>query len=58
MERPISKVRVYATIGLTPAILTGTDENGAFCFEKLDSGAYSLVAQRSRYLDVAYKSSR
>lgn len=55
---PIPKVRVYAAAGVTPAILTGTDENGAFCFENLDLGAYSLVAQRTGYLDVAYGSSR
>ncbi|MGA3205728.1 MAG: carboxypeptidase-like regulatory domain-containing protein [Bryobacteraceae bacterium] len=55
---PIPKVRIYAATGLAPAILTRTDENGAFCFEKLDSGAYSLIAQRSGYRDVAYASSR
>jgi hypothetical protein len=55
---PIRKAHVYAATGLSLAILTETDENGAFCFEKLESGAYRLVAQRTGYLDVAYRSSR
>ena len=57
----IAKVHLYANsaaAGFPPAILTRTDANGTFCLEKLDPGAYSLIAQRAGYLDAVYKSSR
>jgi hypothetical protein len=57
--RPIPKVHLFATReGRKPAIRTTANEQGIFCFARLDPGSYSLFAQRTGYLDTVYQGSR
>jgi hypothetical protein len=55
--KPLPKIRVFAKpSGNTarPAILRSTNEQGAFCFERLEPGQYQVVADRSGYLSALY----
>jgi hypothetical protein len=55
--KPLPKTRVFAKPGSDsrkPAILRTTGEQGAFCFERLDPGAYQVVADRPGYLSFLY----
>ncbi len=55
--KPLPKTRVFAKPGNDsgkPAILRSTSEQGAFCFERLDPGAYQVVVDRPGYLSFLY----
>ena len=53
--KPLPHTRVFAKpIGKTTAILSGTNAEGAFCFEKLVAGTYEVVAEKAGYLVALY----
>jgi hypothetical protein len=53
--KPLPKTQVFAKPGpLKLSILHLTDDSGAFCFERLDAGAYQLAFHRTGYLDSLY----
>jgi len=57
--RPVAKVHLFVMPErLGPAIRTNTNEQGVFCFARLDAGSYRLLAQRGGYLDAAYPGTR
>src|SRR5580704_13788584 len=55
--KPVLKARVFAkpvADAPKPAILRITGEQGAFCFERLESGVYDVVADRIGYLPALH----
>src|ERR1700688_5063371 len=57
--RPLAKVHLFAIQDvLGPAIRTNTNEQGVFCFERLQAGSYTVLARRTGYLDAVYQGSR
>jgi hypothetical protein len=54
--QPVSRAYLFAIRDATvTAIRTSTDEQGRFCFARLDAGSYYVVAQRTGYLEAVYR---
>jgi hypothetical protein len=52
---PVNRARVLAILDwLHPAYWTTTDQQGHYCFEKLEPGRYDLLVQRTGYRDERY----
>lgn len=55
--KPLPKTRVFAKPRpdtAKPSILHWTDQQGAFCFERLDPGVYEVVVDRPGYIAALY----
>ncbi len=54
--QPVARAHLFAIRdAIVTAIRTSTNEQGRFCFARLDAGSYSVVAQRTGYLEAVYR---
>jgi len=54
--QPLARAHLFAIRdAIVTAIRTSTDEQGRFCFARLDAGSYYVVAQRAGYLEAVYR---
>jgi protocatechuate 3,4-dioxygenase beta subunit len=56
--QPLARTHLFAIGQALAAIRASTNEDGRFCFPRLDSGSYHVVAQRAGYLEAVYQGSR
>jgi hypothetical protein len=56
--RPIASAHLFAIGQSSAAIRTSSNEEGRFCFPRLDAGSHHVVAQRTGYLEAVYQGSR